>query len=331
MKSHFALALAALALGLAVTPLAHATQWRAAVGAQNSDMGHQAMAFLPAEIWIHAGDSITWNFASAEVHTLSLLAPGSVRPPFFIGCPPGPPPGVTPTGSSFTGTNCVNTGPMVGGTYTVRFPTAGNYKVVCLFHEGMTGIVHVLPTTRSLPHTQAFYDGQATRERSNLLAVGDTDGDVDRLLVTSSTGYGHQVIAGAGKIVATPGGQSTLSIMRFMHPTIHVHVGGTVEWGNDDPVTPHTITFGTEPADDVAPSPNVTVDRDGAGHATISSPADNVHSGLILASALERPGTPQAAVGNTRFRVTFKHAGVYPYICALHDDLGMEGTVIVDP
>jgi plastocyanin len=331
MKSHFALAMAGLALGLAVTPLAHATQWRAVVGAQSSDMGHQALAFLPSEIWIHAGDSINWRFASAEVHTLSFLAPDSVRPPFFIGCPPGPPPGVTPSGSSFNGSNCVNTGPVVGGTYTVRFPTAGNYKLVCLLHEGMTGVVHVLPAGHSLPHGQAFYDAQVKRERNHLLAAGDTDGDVDRLLVTSSEGFGRQVIAGTGKVTATPGGQSTMSIMRFMNHTIHVRAGGTVEWGNEDPITPHTITFGTEPADDVAPSPNVTVDRDGAGHAVISSPADNVHSGLISASGLERTGVTQAAVGNTRFRVTFKHAGVYPYICALHDELGMEGTVIVDP
>lgn len=331
MKLHFALPLASLALGLVLTPLAHATTWHAVVGGQSGDMGHQALAFLPAEIWIHAGDSISWNFAAAEVHTVTMLSPDSIRPPFFIGCPPGPPPGVTPSGSSFTGSNCVNTGPMVGGTYTVGFPTAGNFKVVCLFHEGMTGTVHVLPAGRSLPHSQAFYDGQAALERDHLLAAGDTDGDVDRLLVTSSTGFGHQVIAGAGRMTATPGGQSTLSIMRFMHPTIHVHVGGTVEWSNDDPVTPHTVTFGTEPADDATPSPNVTVDSDGAGHATITSPADNVHSGLILASALERPGTPQAAVANSRFRVTFKHAGVYPYICALHDDLGMHGTVVVDP
>jgi len=33
----------------------------------------------------------------------------------------------------------------------------------------------------------------------------------------------------------------------------------------------------------------------------------------------------------TRFRVTFMNPGVYPYICAFHDDLGMKGEVIVVP
>jgi hypothetical protein len=31
------------------------------------------------------------------------------------------------------------------------------------------------------------------------------------------------------------------------------------------------------------------------------------------------------------FRVTFTHAGTYDYICALHDNLGMVGKVIVKP
>src|SRR6516165_4095547 len=36
--------------------------WFATVGAQSSDEGRQALAFLPNEIWIHAGDSIKWTF-----------------------------------------------------------------------------------------------------------------------------------------------------------------------------------------------------------------------------------------------------------------------------
>jgi plastocyanin len=33
----------------------------------------------------------------------------------------------------------------------------------------------------------------------------------------------------------------------------------------------------------------------------------------------------------TRFRVTFPNAGTFPYICALHDELGMTGQVTVSP
>jgi hypothetical protein len=103
----------------------------------------------------------------------------------------------------------------------------------------------------------------------------------------------RDVMAGAGAIVANGGGSSALSIMRFMHPDQVVHVRDTVEWTNDDPITPHTITFGVEPADPMPPSPNVTMDPDGALHATISSQNDNVHSGFIAAAPQDQIGLPQ--------------------------------------
>lgn len=328
MKTFTSLAL--LLSSLAVAPLAEATQWHALVGAQSADLGHQALAFLPDEIWIHAGDSIAWSLPTDEIHTVTFVVTGRARPGFPAGCDNAVP-GVTPSGSSFDGTHCVNSGALLGGnTYAVRFPTAGNYKVSCLVHENMTAVVHVLPTTRPLPHPQAYYDSQGERLRNQLLAVADTDRDLDRSMVTSSPGFGRQVIVGAGRVVATPGGQSTVSIMRFMQPVVRVHVGDTVEWGNDDPVTPHTITFGTEPVNQFLPSPNVTIDADGALHATLTSTAGSAHSGFIIAAPSEQVGVAETPAGRTRFRVTFKHAGTYPYICALHDDLGMKGVVIVE-
>ena len=82
-------------------------------------------------------------------------------------------------------------------------------------------------------------------------------------------------------------------------------------------------------AETVPPSPDVTVDSDGARHAIIDSASDSTHSGLIIAAPQERLGLPSAPLGVTRFRVTFPNAGVFPYICALHDGLGMKGKVIV--
>jgi plastocyanin len=104
-----------------------------------------------------------------------------------------------------------------------------------------------------------------------------------------------------------------------------------VEWENDDPEDPHTITFGTEPLDVFDPSANVTLDADGARHAILNSPSDNTHSGFIMAGPQDRAGLPQLPIFVTKFRITFTHPGTYPYICALHDDLGMKGVIIVVP
>jgi plastocyanin len=154
--------------------------------------------------------------------------------------------------------------------------------------------------------------------------------------------HNHIVVTGTGELVSTPGGIQSVSLMRFMQPSIMIHAGQTVEWHSSD-VTGHTITFGQEPPNvtpQTPPSVNVFADPDGARHAIISSTADNVHSGFIAPAAHERNGVPQAPapvaqvqppVGVTRFRVTFMTPGTYPYICAFHDELGMKGEVIVLP
>src|SRR6266403_5752654 len=113
-----------LLLALLIVPQMVQAQWTATVGAQTDDKGIQALAFLPNEIWIHAGDRVTWTFPVPEPHTVTFLTPGQVRPTFTVGCP-----GITADGSPFDGSACVNSGRIttVGTTYTVTFPEAGNY------------------------------------------------------------------------------------------------------------------------------------------------------------------------------------------------------------
>jgi plastocyanin len=325
--------------GIAVGPL-QATEWRVIAGAESADRAGQALAFLPNEVWIQAGDSIRWTFPTHEKHTASFLKPGQTRPPNFgstfgvlSGCP-----GVTPDGSSFDGSACVTSdvvlldpgsGPGASPqTYSVIFPTAGNFKLVCLIHAEMTGVVHVLNLSDTLPYDQAFYDRQAKSEQAQLLAeasalVRRVSGDEDRMRT-------NNVAAGAGATVtATGAGSQAASVSRFLRPTIFVRVGDTVEWENLDPSINHTVTFGTEPADPRPASTNVQTTSDGARRAVIGSPTDSVNSGVLTPAPQERAGLAQAPPGVTRFRVTFTSPGTFTYICALHDDLGMNGTVIV--
>ena len=78
-------------------------------------------------------------------------------------------------------------------------------------------------------------------------------------------------------------------------------------------------------------SPNVTLNEDGTLHAVINSASDSVHSGFIAAALQDSIGLPQAVLGITRFWITFTHAGTFNYKCALHDNPGMLGQVIVLP
>lgn len=312
---------------LAVPQLVHAQwSWHAALGAQSRDRGAQALAFLPDELWIHAGDTVTWRSDVDEIHTVTFLRTvptAQVRPPFPAGCP-----GFSSSPATFDGTTCVTTPPLVKGQeFSVTFPTQGNYKLVCLVHENMTGVVHVLDPSSPLPFEQPDYDAQAAEQRGDLLA--DRDGDHDGHRGHGSRTLTPTVVAGSGEVTANGGGSMTRSVVRFDHESLTIRVGDTVEWTNDDPVTPHTITFGTEPADPMPPSGNVTIDADGARHVTLAGTGDSAHSGFVVSAPQERLFLPQAPLGVTRFRVTFTQAGTYPYICALHDDLGMKGKIIV--
>ena len=150
---------------------------------------------------------------------------------------------------------------------------------------------------------------------------------------------------------------------------LQVRVGQTVEFTNVDPAEPHTITFGCPTDAPTCPiflGPGGFVDTSGpsgtagdsARYAVLNAgfdpvdeqnrdanSKDEINSGLLISQAQDRatgtsplsgtPGTavPIAQVSPTlnRFRVTFNAAGMYRWICELHDDIGMIGWVNVTP
>ena len=146
---------------------ASAGQLQALAGAENHDQGHQVLAFLPNELWIHEGDSVTWSFPTAERHTVSFLTPGQVRQKFQVGCP-----GSVPSGATYDGTSCVNSDVLMNGqTYTVTFPHRGNFKLTCLVHLYMTGVVHVFDAAEILLHDQEYLRPRG-QPRATRAAVG---------------------------------------------------------------------------------------------------------------------------------------------------------------
>lgn len=315
-------------------------EWHATIGGQSADMSKQAIAFLPNELWVRTGDSITWSVATSDIHTVTFLTTGQVYPfDDTRGCPP-----ITPSGSPFDGSSCVSSAPLtLGQNYQVIFPKAGNYEIVCLVHGQMFGTIHVLDPGLPLPHDQAYYDKQFKQQLQALLEDADLQqqhaehrysiGDMFSARVSPRTAA---VTAGVGEIAATAGGQQSFSLVRFISGNVTIHAGDTVEWTNLDPEIGHTITFGAIPQDLIDPSCSpdcvVSTDPDGALHATITSTEQNVHSGLIAALLEDEPGVPQGPVAPpTRFLITFTTPGTYPYVCAFHDNLGMKGKVVVLP
>src|SRR5579863_3632582 len=200
------------------SPAKAQTTYNAYVGGETKDQAVQANAFLPNEVWLFEGDSIKWTFVPKnEPHTVTLLTPGQTRPaapppagpPFFVqGVNCGP-------AASYDGSACVSTatGLSGGATFTVKFPKAGNYKLVCLIHTDMTGTVHVLvnnAANAALLHSQHFYDQVAADEANDILK--DRDGQKEGTIEAGR----NDVLAGTGEIVATGGGTQYRTVVRFL-------------------------------------------------------------------------------------------------------------------
>jgi len=207
MKNLALLTVVSMLMFVAATKVVQAEEWQAIASAQSEDKGKQLGAFLPNELWVHVGDSITWTFAADFLHTVTFLkqdtTPQQIRP-LGGGCP-----GTTPDSSSFDGSACVTSGALGDGqTYTVTFPTAGNFKLVCLLHNAMTGAVHVLDLSETLPYDRAFYDRQANEGLAELLT--DASRLEGRGIATARQTSRKEVSAGIGNFVETGGGDITL-------------------------------------------------------------------------------------------------------------------------
>lgn len=297
-------ALAALLLPAALAGPAMASDdddartWTVQVGSETPNKAIQGMSFLPKNIYVNAGDTVKWVANSAEIHTVTFLAKGKKLKEFD----PFNPAELLQRGRhSYDGKSYYNSGVMSNvrdsgfpavKRYSLVFPHTGNFTYYCLVHgKAMKGTVHVRRDDTSYPFTQKQYDRHSRAVERAIVR----DGHALERIAEHQAGK-HKVIEGADDGVAM--------VMRFFKPTIVIHVGEKVTFVNNGMGAPHTVTFGKEPANPFAKTGN-------PAHFT----------GGNLSSGVQGP--------DTKFTVTFKKAGTFKYICALHDFMGMVGKVIV--
>ncbi|MBX6343008.1 MAG: twin-arginine translocation signal domain-containing protein [Thermomicrobiaceae bacterium] len=289
--------------GAAAAPAAAGPRtWRVKVGVASGNQAIQGMAFLPEQVWVNVGDTIQWRVTSGEFHTVTFLPPGQPRPPFD---PADPMQALPQGGSHYDGKSYVNSGLLVlGQTYALTFDVAGDFVYLCLVHGMMLGVVHVRPAGTPYPFSQDDYDALAESGREALLDHGDR-------LIRRANAYVARANGGAPSesLVVAGIGDGVVAIMRFIPASVTIRAGQTVAFTSFDSETPHTVTFGEEPADPFPPSGDPTNYAGGS-----------LNSGFI--------GLNPFWFGPT-FRVRFTQPGTYPYICALHDELGMVGKVVV--
>ena len=276
--------------------------WNIDVGVQLRESATEGMVFSIKELWINAGDTVTWHAASDEEHTVTFLRPGQKRPaidrrdPLQI---------YRKGGEHYDGQNYYNSGLMSNFppehkydlmTYSLTFDVTGNFTYISLMQPAMTGVIHVRPIGTLYPFTLNYYQQQALTTIESVRKEGQQ-------LATAARKYAnnHYIIAGVG--------DSEVSDFIFTPSTVTIHTGETIIFQQADGIEPHTVTFGS----------SATSNNTAYGNPAAFNGISAFNSGWLCAAPF--------CVGSS-YRVTFTRTGTF----VLHDDLNkytMLTTVIV--
>lgn len=298
-------ALTALAVGAAASLPVQA-------GASSPDQAVQALQYYPGTITVDVGDTVTWSVASGEPHTISF----------------GPPPGpfgsdqnMAPAGgSSYDGTGFVSSGLIfMGKTYALTFTKPGTYNYACMIHPSMRGTVVVQPAGTAYPASQASYKPSTDPVLASVIKAGQSAIAAQKVTSTPNSNGTTTYTLAAGF-----GDGKTYAVQRFGASNLTIHAGDSVTWIQEDPNEIHTVTF-LNPGQDVPFNlPN------GQTNPQAAAPAGGkVYSGtgFFNSGILTPANTP--APGPHSYTLTFAKPGTYNYVCLIHDELGMKGTITV--
>jgi plastocyanin len=348
------------ALGLPMSALAQdgttgPQTYTVLVGYENKYTAIGIMGFFPSAVTIHAGDTVHFVINSQEIHTVSFgypdnsTLPDLLVPAYTVGFPM-PPDAPSPLVVSPVAVDQV---PMGGGdfvpnansgimtlqeggvrTFDLTFPETGDYLYVCLVHGwDMKGWVHVVDADVPIA---APYQASAMGRRE--IAAGQSQfarvkqAALDLVQPPTMNPDGSTTFH-----VMVGYHDGNIDLMQFFPDKLVVKQGDTVEWaiGPMDEA-PHTVTFlngTTAPElfipfkvdDTVALYINEAVLFPSQPSAELTR--TGFYSSGVLQPYLPPPNPP--SVTTYTLPIGNMHPGLQPYLCLLHDDSGMTGTLMV--
>jgi plastocyanin len=310
------------------------------------------LAFFPARLTVHVGDTVTWNFAG--FHTVTF--PGGkvpfpfVRPfgkqpvttdvagnPFFWSgvapqlaiaplaiAPIGPAVITSPSQTRSSGLLRIFQASQKNppAPYSLTFARTGTYKFLCAVHTWMRGTVHVVGLGAPAD-TQALV---AAKQKAQITAAVAAL----KVLDTQKPSSNKVVWVGAG-VRRGP------EITSFYPSTLTINPGDTVSFVNHDQADIHTVTFGppayttkientfVEPGKVPLLNPLGALPSDPPGAPLIYDGANHGNgyagSGLLTEAGTNHPGAVHA------WTVTFTKTGTYHFECVIHAH--MDGTIKV--
>jgi plastocyanin len=302
--------LVSLVLACAAVPALAGDTVSVEVGRESAMVSFDAM--FPAVTYIHVGDTITFTSkASATPHTVTF-APGTLMPALTD---PGAMAASQKSGGTWAGDRLLNSGIIrPGDSYTVTFTKEGVFDYACILHPLMGGQITVLPAGVPIPRfTDQKVMGDMNHHDHTIqadLAIANQTGRLPEGTVNSNGSVTWKVHAGLGL--------QNFSVNQFFPKNLVISEGDTVVFRNDNIYDFHFVTFPTSPADrDRFYGPQ------GANLAAMMTP---MGGSVVDGSQLINSGGifPEQSKS-----FSFPKAGIYKYICYIHDGNHMEGTVIV--
>jgi LPXTG-motif cell wall-anchored protein len=301
----------------------------------------QIMKYYPDTLTVNEGDTIVWKINSTEFHTVSFLAPGQQGPAFVV--PEGgnsqrllinSQVAFATAAANFDGTQYASSGllqrnaPPNPTEFKLNFSKAGSYDYVCLVHQEMKGKVIVQPKGTAYPKTQAQIDADATAQiaADQQMAMGmkaqaaaappSRPGPNGTTVHVVNMGYSANMV----------------DYMMFVPNNLTIKAGDTVEWQANNAATPHTATLlsGTKEPGLILPEPQPSGPPKLVFNPQVVAPAGgSTYSGKGYTSSGLINGQKDPAPGPKTYTLVFDKPGTYTFLCLLHDQMGMTGTITV--
>ena len=309
--------------------------------------------FFPSEVRVRAGDTVNWRMnADGDPHTVTFtdvpdvvtdIVPAVDEDSIDLMFSPDllfPTRGPGAPIETYSGEGYFNSGIFFGAirdvprldTYSLTFDTPGTYDYVCGIHEFMTGKVVVEQQGAADVPSQDEIDLMAFTEMAPLIDLTLWN----QQLIASQRVIGREAGARGTDlwIISVGLGPREAEVVDFMPKNLTIDQGDTVVWvssGFHAVVFPRgervnfyqTVRRPGEP-------PIVAVNTQVTERFKPSGEFDGtefVSSGLI-GPGVRAYGTRPNGIG---FSLTFNAPGAFAYLCPIHRDVGMIGSITVRP
>ena len=333
----------------AATVVANSAQtYTVLVGAENLSRASGVMAFFPATLHIHVGDTVQWKQNTHEIHTVTFLA-GTEQPVLLMPAPDPPfPPGslmlnpqaafpTAPQDGMYDGTTYANSGVMSTDPgnptqFSLTFTQEGSYNYLCLVHGVMmSGTIFVDPSSVHIPSPAAVSAQAQLMIKQQLAHANALFGQAMAAVPPPQ----HNPDGSTNFTVLIGWSQGQYDLMDFFPGKLVVHPGDTVTFmlSSANILTPHTVTFlnGFPDIGFIIPVPNppgppiLLINPDVLNPINPDLPLtrDMVYSSGLLNPLGPGPKSYTLTIGDITGDITYQ--------CLLHDTSGMVAMLKVVP